>query len=126
MLNDVYQAPRFGLEDMHQDLRQCTCECGCGEAFYQKRIGRVRKYMNNSHKAAAYRNQKADKASKPLIGDTVKELLDYMDGVIDVEHSLDWLDADERYAIQALATLPKETRIALCAGLNGLFGRYCS
>lgn len=113
------------MADMHVGLRKIVCECGCGTEFHQPAIGRARKYLNDSHKSAASRKRKAESANKPLIGDTVKELLDYLDTVFEVEHSLEWLDADERYALEQMAQIRLETRAAFCAGLNGLFERYC-
>lgn len=113
------------LEDMHVGLRQITCECGCGQMFFQAQVGRVRKYIDSKHKAAAYRAKRAESGNKPSLGDTVRELLDYMDSVFEVEHSLEWLDHDEVYALTILASAKPETRVALCNGLDALYERYC-
>lgn len=121
MLNEVYQAPLEGLEGMHQDLRQCVCECGCGTVFYQKRIGRVRKYLDKTHKAKAHKVSK----TKPLIGDTVKEILLYIDGTYakNVTELL-WLEPRTAAVLAALYE-SKIDRDALAHALNTLFSEYC-
>lgn len=124
VLTNVHQAVFETMRDMHTDLRECVCECGCGETFFQKRVGRVRKYLDNSHKSKAYtERKKSNNANKPLIGDTIKELLDYLDSVFEVESSLEWLSTNERECLAELSV--SDNREAIRAGLNELFVRYC-
>jgi len=40
----------FGVPE---GARVLLCQCGCGETFYQSRVGRVRKYKNETHKSRA-------------------------------------------------------------------------
>lgn len=47
-----------GFDDMHVGLRHVECACGCGETFWCKNVGRPKLYLNASHKARYYRNQK--------------------------------------------------------------------
>jgi len=125
MVTNVHAPVLPGMEGVHTDLRECVCECGCGETFFQRRVGRVRKYIDNTHKSrAATERKKAGKTAKPLIGDTVKELLDYLDSVFEVEHSLEWLSDNERGALAELHS--SDNREMLRVGLNELFMRYCS
>lgn len=125
MIAEVHQAVFEEMKDLHTDLRECVCECGCGKHFFQKRVGRVRKYVDNSHKAQAARNRKSvEKQAKPLIGDTVKELLDYLDNVFEAETSLEWLTENERSALAELHA--SDNREQLRLGLNELFMRYCA
>lgn len=125
MINTIHSQVLPGFEAMNIDLRECKCECGCGETFYQKRVGRVRKYIDKTHKSKAAAARKIqDKANKPLIGDTVKELLDYLDSVFEVEHSLEWLTDYERGALAEMHASDKRETLRL--GLNELFMRYCA
>lgn len=34
-------------------VRTLVCQCGCNKTFTQSRVGRVRKYLNNTHKSDA-------------------------------------------------------------------------
>lgn len=114
----------LGFEEMHVGLRELTCECGCGQTFFQTKVGRARKYVDSKHKAQAYRTNKTKQANKPLIGDTIKELLDYLDSVYEIEHSLEWLSASEIDALHALHAV--QNRATLASGINELYKRYCA
>lgn len=76
MLTEQYSSVLPGFEELHVGLRQCVCECGCGETFFQSKVGRVRKYMNDAHKRKAYRNKGAVMAQNVVLEiDQLKELL---------------------------------------------------
>lgn len=47
-----------GFDDMHVGLRHVECACGCGETFWCKNVGRPKLYLNASHKARFYRNNR--------------------------------------------------------------------
>ena len=38
---------------MKLEYREIECACGCGERFTQARVGRVRKYKDDTHKSRA-------------------------------------------------------------------------
>lgn len=98
MVTNNYTEVLPGLEDMHVGLREITCECGCGETFFQTKVGRVKKYINAKHKAAAYRAVKS--RTKTPIGEAIRELFIYSE---QADHS-------EGYALRFL---PKEAQIAI-------------
>lgn len=112
-----------GMEDLHFGLRECTCECGCGEHFFQTKVGRVRKYIDAKHKAQAYRNRKAQAANKARIGDVVCELVKYTRGEYVAGEGLAWMTDVERGAIMALFDMAEIE--LFCDGLNALAERYC-
>lgn len=62
MVTNTHQLVIEGMEGLLTDLREVVCDCGCGETFYQKRVGRVRKYVNEKHKRAAAARRKANDA----------------------------------------------------------------
>jgi len=78
-----------GYGELTKDLRQVVCECGCGMAFMQRRVGRVRKYMNDVHKAHAAKVRKAEQVV--MVGDAVADVMRYLDllntAVPDEEHT---------------------------------------
>lgn len=92
------------FEELHTDLRQCECECGCGEQFFQRRVGRVRKYIDKTHKARAYRAKREQSAVKPLMGTLVKELLLFLSQEYDFDRGLAWMTEAENTVLKALYT----------------------
>lgn len=64
MLTNEASAVLPGMEDINIGLREVECECGCGTRFLQAKVGRVRKYLDNSHKAYAYRTRKTKAAKR--------------------------------------------------------------
>lgn len=123
--NNTGTMPLEGMEHLAVGLRKITCECGCGSEFYQAKVGRARKYLDDKHKAAAQRARKASNAQRPLIGDTIKEILDYLDGVYDADSAIEYLSHNERTALVAMHEMTSVPRSMLCKGLNELFERYC-
>lgn len=127
MINEIHSQVLPGFEGMHTDLRECKCECGCGETFFQRRVGRVRKYIDKTHKSRAAANRKKSaSAPKSLIGDTVKELLDYLTEVyVPSPDSLSWLDVNTAdVLLEVFNAEIGHQRVA--DALNDLFARYCS
>lgn len=79
MVTDKFNQVLPGFEDLHAGLRQLVCECGCGEVFFQTRVGRAKKYLNAAHKARYYRENKArDKAR-----DKARATLDFLEECIE-------------------------------------------
>lgn len=112
------------LEAMHVGLRQIECECGCGETFWQAQVGRVRKYVNSKHKAAAYRAKRQSKADKPLMGTLVKELLLFLSQEYDFDKGLAWMTDAENTVLKALYTVGSADEVE--AALNSWHEKYAA
>lgn len=90
MLTDQYNHVLPGMEDLHVGLRQVTCECGCGEIFWQTRVGRVRKYVNRSHKERAYRANKQAARDAEISPDELAQLKGSLES-----YEQKWRDIDQ-------------------------------
>lgn len=113
MVTNTHQIVLEGMEGMLTDLREVVCDCGCGETFYQRRVGRVRKYMNAQHKRRAEAARKAEAA---------QDFTAWLIGVLavkDTEWSQDWMEGLSDEARSVLVMLGTEDS-ALVEGLRQL------
>lgn len=125
MIAEIHQQVFEEMQDLHTDLRECVCECGCGEHFFQKRVGRVRKYSDKSHKAKAARDRKsANKAEKPLVGTIVKELLDLVSEEYYPANGIAMLTPNQNAIVEVMRTTLSPAIWETC--LNELHERYAA
>lgn len=69
--------------------RELICQCGCGEAFTQSRVGRARKYKNATHKSRA-NNKRTSEAVKRGASLEGAALLRYMCDSMETEDIAAW------------------------------------